>query len=84
MKILSSILVLLMISLSSAIAYEEKVYDAVCINKEQLKKVKVIEEKDGYQLVEYQNQILVLIQECYLKIPKNKCKVNEIPLFIQP
>lgn len=63
---------------------EEKVFDAICVTKKELEKIKVVENKDGYYLVEYKNKELVYLDETCLEMPKNKCKPNEIPLFVQP
>lgn len=63
---------------------EEKVYDAVCVTEKELKKIQVIEQKDGYRLVDYKNQELLYLQPTYLSIPKNDCEKGQIPLFIQP
>lgn len=78
-------IVLQMILSSYVIANEaeQKVYDAVCISSNQLKEVKVLKQKDGYQLVKYKKQVLVYLDSQYLEIPKNNCKKDKIPLFVQ-
>ncbi len=63
---------------------KEKVYDAVCVTDKEFKKIQVIEQKDGYRLVNYKNQKLVYLQPTYLQIPNNNCEKGKIPLFIQP
>ena len=65
------LLVLQMIFISSAMAneedynydeicivhvVEEKVYDAICVNEEELKQANLIDKLDGYKLLEYKNQ----------------------------
>lgn len=63
---------------------EEKIFDAVCVTETEFKNAKLIEQKDGYQLVEYKNQELVYLESEYLEIPKNNCEKGKIPLFVQP
>jgi len=62
----------------------EKIYEAVCVTDNQLKSIEVVEEKDGYSLVSYENQILVHLKPQDLEIPKNDCEKGKIPLFVQP
>lgn len=75
---------LLLIFSSSAIANNSKTYKELCLSKAQKYDIKMVKQKNGYQLVEYKGKIYVLIIDSDMVMPKNSCNNKEIPLFLQP
>ena len=85
MKIFIVTLGLLMSLSSYVMAEDEKTYPAVCLTPTQVSAlVKQVEQKNGYQLVEFQNTEYVMIADSCMEVPKNNCAEGTIPLFVQP
>ena len=84
MKKFTILIVLQMIILSSVIANDRELYEAICVDKDELKTITTIKQEDGYRLVEFRKRVLIYLDPKYLTIPQNNCRMNKIPLFIQP
>jgi len=83
MKKFTISIVLQMIFLSSVMASNGKIYKALCLSEAQKYDIKMIEQKDGYQVVEYKKIKYILIIDSDMVMPKNNCDKGRIPLFVQ-
>jgi len=84
MKKFTILIVLQMMFLSSVIASNGKTYKALCLSQGQKHNIKMIEQKNGYQLVKYKEIKYILIIDSDMVIPKNNCNNDKIPLFVRP